>query len=174
MYVHIHICTLMQYTHTRLFPHVHSPRAFPFPLTFISFNPLPPSPPFPTPPPTHTPSRTHTGTCGNILKNYTQEFKNGNTIAVTMYASVAATIIMSFPLVVQPCRSAFDALFARCLPPADRYVCAFCEGRTPHKTRNFIYIYMCPPFLPSQKDVYTYICISLFVRGEMGGTYIYI
>mmetsp|Transcript_12185 Transcript_12185/g.19297 ORF Transcript_12185/g.19297 Transcript_12185/m.19297 type:complete len:496 (-) Transcript_12185:35-1522(-) len=61
------------------------------------------------------------GTCGNILKNYTQEFKDGNTIAVTMYASVAATIIMSFPLVVQPCRSAFDALFARCLPPADRH-----------------------------------------------------
>ena len=129
MYVHIYICTHMQYTHTCLFPHVHSPRALPFPLTFIFFNPLPPSPPSPTPAHTHTPSRTHTGTCGNILKNYTQEFKDGNTIAVTMYASVAATIIMSFPLVVQPCRSAFDALFARCLPPADRYACAFCVGR---------------------------------------------
>lgn len=62
------------------------------------------------------------GTCGNILKNYSQEFKEGDPAAVAMYVAVAATIIMSFPLVVQPCRGACEALINRCLAPGDRHV----------------------------------------------------
>jgi amino acid permease len=60
-------------------------------------------------------------TCGNILKNYASEFTDGNLVAVTMYASVAVTIILSFPLVVQPCRAATEALMLRFLPPCDRH-----------------------------------------------------
>ena len=62
------------------------------------------------------------GACGNILKNYIQEFEDGNLAVVGMYLAVAATIIMSFPLLVQPCRTACDALFNRCLAPSDRHV----------------------------------------------------
>ena len=49
-------------------------------------------------------------TCGNILRNYTQDFDNGDAIVIAMYIAIAVTITLSFPLVVQPCRAATGTL----------------------------------------------------------------
>lgn len=58
-------------------------------------------------------------TCGNVLQNFIADFKAGAVGVVLMYVAIALTIVMSFPLIVYPCRCTLEAVALRYFPPSD-------------------------------------------------------